>query len=313
MKQDSQFTLKLQEWMNTPDSQKDWAAGALLLLQLSGNRIMYHNLSINPKGKAEFIKGQLQKYLNFRLQQLTHDEVEEMQQKVDEIVKNVIKPDAVVVNLAPVDAGSTAVAPAVAPSIANSEASAKGKSEEFAEFKAGKRADHDLLPVEIQALYVENLDIINRMRELHLKLRTLSLENTTCPDSERYPFLKEIIALDKRRVANWDTYDHYVAGTTVPTEPAPEPAPEPVAEPAPAESGTTEPTAEPAPEPAAEPAEESPVVVNEPEAPAPEENATVPEVSTEGTEAPASAEAKPKKAKAKTAAKRTTKKSAKKA
>ena len=306
MKQDSQFTLKLQEWMNTPDSQKDWAAGALLLLQLSGNRIMYHNLSINPKGKAEFIKGQLQKYLNFRLQQLTHDEVEEMQQKVDEIVKNVIKPDAVVVNLAPVDAGSTAVAP----SIANSEASAKGKSEEFAEFKAGKRGDHDLLPVEIQALYVENLDIINRMRELHLKLRTLSLENTTCPDSERYPFLKEIIALDKRRVANWDTYDHYVAGTTVPTEPAPEPAPEPVAEPAPAESGTTEPTAEPAPEPAAEPAEESPVVVNEPEAPAPEENATVPEISTEGTEAPASAEAKPKK---KAAAKRTTKKSAKKA
>ena len=306
MKQDSQFTLKLQEWMNTPDSQKDWAAGALLLLQLSGNRIMYHNLSINPKGKAEFIKGQLKKYLNFRLQQLTHDEVEEMQQKVDEIVKNVIKPDAVVVNLAPVDAGSTAVTP----SIANSEASAKGKSEEFAEFKAGKRADHDLLPVEIQALYVENLDIINRMRELHLKLRTLSLENTTCPDSERYPFLKEIIALDKRRVANWDTYDHYVVGTTVPTEPAPEPAPEPVAEPAPAESDTTEPTAEPAPEPAADPAEESPVVVNEPEAPAPEENATVPEISTEGTEAPASAEAKPKK---KTTAKRTTKKSAKKA
>jgi hypothetical protein len=306
MKQDSQFTLKLQEWMNTPDSQKDWAAGALLLLQLSGNRIMYHNLSINPKGKAEFIKGQLQKYLNFRLQQLTHDEVEEMQQKVDEIVKNVIKPDAVVVNLAPVDAGSTAVTP----SIANSEASAKGKSEEFAEFKAGKRADHDLLPVEIQALYVENLDIINRMRELHLKLRTLSLENTTCPDSERYPFLKEIIALDKRRVANWDTYDHYVVGTTVPTEPAPEPAPEPVAEPAPAESGITEPTAEPAPEPAAEPAEESPVVANEPETPAPKENATVPEVSTEGTEAPASAEAKPKK---KAAAKRTTKKSAKKA
>lgn len=229
-----------------------------------------------------------------------------MQQKVDGIVKNVIKPDAVVVNLAPVDAGSTAVAP----SAANSEALAKGKSEEFAEFKAGKRADHDLLPVEIQALYVENLDIINRMRELHLKLRTLSLENTTCPDSERYPFLKEIIALDKRRVANWDTYDHYVVGTTVPTEPAPEP----VVEPAPAESDTTEPTAEPAPEPAGEPAEESPVVANEPEAPAPEENATVPEVSTEGTEAIASAETKPKKAKAKTATKRrTNKKSAKKA
>ena len=82
----------------------------------------------------------------------------------------------------------------------------------FADFKAGKRADHDSLPEDIQALYVENLDIVHRMRELHLKLRTLSLENATCPDSERYPFLKEIISLDKRLHANWDAYDHYVVG-----------------------------------------------------------------------------------------------------
>ena len=292
MKQDSQFTLKLQEWMNTPDSQKDWAAGALLLLQLSGNRIMYHNLSINPKGKAEFIKGQLQKYLNFRLQQLTHDEVEEMQQKVDEIVKNVIKPDAVVVNLAPVDAGSTAVTP----SIANSEASAKGKSEEFAEFKAGKRADHDLLPVEIQALYVENLDIINRMRELHLKLRTLSLENTTCPDSERYPFLKEIIALDKKRVENWDIYDHYIPGTPVAVE-----------------SPTLENTDSTEEEPVSEqPIKESETSVNpNEESVIPADTSVNPDESTESSEQSAEApapEAKPKK----TTAKRTTKKASKK-
>ena len=75
MKQDPKFTEKLQQWMNTPDSQKDWAEGALMLLQLSGNQIMYRNISVNPKGKAEFIKGQLQKYLNFRLQQLTKTQV----------------------------------------------------------------------------------------------------------------------------------------------------------------------------------------------------------------------------------------------
>ena len=173
MNQDSQFTAKLQAWVNTPDPQKDWDEGALMLLQLSGNRIMYHNISINPKGKAEFIKGQLQKYLNFRLQKLTRDQVSEMQSEVDEIVKKVIKP---------------AATPDASPSV---------KSEEFADFKAGKRPDHDDLPEEIQALYVENLDIVHRMRELHLKLRSLSLDNATCPDSERYPFLKEIIALDK--------------------------------------------------------------------------------------------------------------------
>lgn len=49
------------------------------------------------------------------------------------------------------------------------------------------------------------------MRELHLRLRSLSLENSTCPDSERFPFLKELIALDKKLHANWEAYDHYVA------------------------------------------------------------------------------------------------------
>ncbi len=171
----NQFTEKLQAWLNTPDEQKDYAEGALLLLQLSGNQIMYRNISVNPKGKAEFIKGKLQQYLKFRLAQLTHEQVEQMQQKVDDIVKVTIKPDG-----------------------------------DFADFKAGKRADHDKLPEDIQALYVENLDIVHRMRELHLQLRKLSTANVTCPDSERYPFLKELIALDKQLHENWDTYDHFV-------------------------------------------------------------------------------------------------------
>lgn len=206
MKQDPKFTEQLQVWMNTPDSQKNWEEGALLLLQLSGNRIMYRNISFNPKGKAEFIKGQLQKYLNFRLQQLTKDQVNEMQSQVDEIVEKVIKP---------------AIKREQSQKYMNSaereqirQSGKPAESSEFQDFKAGKRADHDALPAEVQALYVENLDLVHRMRELHLKLRTLSLDNATCPDSERYPFLKELIALDKKRVANWDIYDHFVIGVT---------------------------------------------------------------------------------------------------
>lgn len=175
---DAKFTEKLQAWLNTPDEQKDYAEGALLLLQLTGNQIMYRNISVNPKGKAEFITGKLQQYLNFRLAQLTHEQVEQMQKEVEVIVKETIKPKA---------------------------------ESDFADFKAGKRADHDKLPEEIQALYAENLDIVHRMRELHLQLRKLSKANVTCPDSERYPFLKELIALDKKLHENWDTYDHFVA------------------------------------------------------------------------------------------------------
>jgi hypothetical protein len=82
------------------------------------------------------------------------------------------------------------------------------------EFKQGKRADHDILPEEIQALYVENLSLLQRMREVHLRLRTLSTADAPCPDSERYPFLKELIELDKKMHANWEQYDHYVAEST---------------------------------------------------------------------------------------------------
>ena len=204
MNKDAKFTQRLQDWMNTPDPQKNWDEGALLLLQLTGNRIMYNNISVNPKGKAEFIKGQLQKFLNFRLADLTHAEVESMQAQVDEIVKNVIKPK---------------------------------ESSEFVEFKAGKRSDHDDLPDEIKALYAENLDIVHKMRELHLRLRTMSSETSTCPDSDRYPFLKELISLDKTLRSNWETYDHYTVESSPATESTAEltPEPTPSAEPAKAE------------------------------------------------------------------------------
>ena len=43
----------------------------------------------------------------------------------------------------------------------------------------GKRPDHEDLPDEIKAKFIENLELLRRMRELHLRLRTLSLENAT--------------------------------------------------------------------------------------------------------------------------------------
>ncbi len=174
---DEQFTKQIQDWLNLPAEQRDYAEGALFLLKLTGNQIMYRNLMANPKGKAQFIEYQLQKRLNFRLAQLTHEQVEQMQSQVNAIVKRR--------HLEP-------------------------KQENPAsEFRAGKRADHDTLPDEIQALYVENLGIVQRMRELHLKLRSLSTEENPARDCDRYPFLKDLIDLDKKLHSNWEQYDHY--------------------------------------------------------------------------------------------------------
>lgn len=173
---DNKFTELIKQWLETPSNQRDYSVGALYLLKLSGNQIMYRNIVAQLDRRHDFVDYQIQKYYNFRVQALTHAQVEEMQQKVDAIVAEHI-------SLA-----------------ANAD-----------EHKTGKRIDHDSLPDEIKAKYVENLSILQRMRELHLKLRSLSLDTAPCPDSERYPFLKELINLDKKMHANWEEYDHFVA------------------------------------------------------------------------------------------------------
>ena len=173
---DHKFTELIKQWLETPSNQRDYSVGALYLLKLSGNQIMYRNIVAQLDRRHDFVDYQIQKYYNFRVQALTHAQVEEMQQQVDVIVAEHI-------SLA-----------------ANAD-----------EHKTGKRIDHDSLPDEIKAKYVENLSILQRMRELHLKLRSLSLDTAPCPDSERYPFLKELIELDKKMHANWEEYDHFVA------------------------------------------------------------------------------------------------------
>ena len=174
---DHKFTEQIKQWLETPEAERDYTVGALYLLKLSGNQILYKNIVAALDKRHDVIEYQLQKYLNFRLQALTHAQVEEMSVQVEAIVAEHI-PLAAEADKQP---------------------------------QKGKREDHDLLPDEIKAKYVENLSLLQRMRELHLRLRSLSLENATCPDSERYPFLKELISLDKKLHANWEAYDHYVA------------------------------------------------------------------------------------------------------
>ena len=171
------LTDKLQDFLDTPREDRDWNEGAILLLQLTNNTIMYRNLSINPKGKAEFIEGKLRAFLKARREVEAHDEVIILQEQVNAIIENRTE---------------------------------FKEDNEAKEFKAGKRADHDRLPEVIQALYVENLDLVHRMRELHLRIRLLSDSTKQVSAAERKPLLDEFINLDKKLHANWDAYDHFV-------------------------------------------------------------------------------------------------------
>lgn len=171
---------KLRKWSETPDNEKDYTEGCRILLEASGNRHMYVGLVARPEVNKDRIDYMLRKYIMFVLKEVTRDEVQEMQEQVNQIVRQ----DMSLI---------------------------KEKDEAP---PRGKREDHDSLPDDIKVLYVENLTILRRMRDLHLKLRNLSVyirrSQVPCPDSERYPFLKEMIRLDKIYHENWEKYDHFV-------------------------------------------------------------------------------------------------------
>lgn len=172
---------KIKQWLERPEAERDYNLGALYLLKLSGNQILYKNIVANIANRHTVVDYQLQKYYNFRVAALTHAQVEEMSTQVETITEEHHLTD---------------------------EASTIPEDDR----RTGKRADHDSLPDDVKAKFIENLSILQRMRELHLRLRSLSLDSATCPDSERYPFLKELISLDKKLHANWEAYDTYVIG-----------------------------------------------------------------------------------------------------
>lgn len=173
---DPKLTEQLRIYLEADPAERDIRQGALLLLKLSGNRVAYNMILRAPQKFASMVETQLRKYYNFRVREITHQQVKEMEKKVEKIVEENI---------------SLSVAAEEGP-------------------KAGRRQDHDSLPENIQQLFEDNLEIIVKMRRLHKKLRELSLEDAPCPDSERYPFLKELIALDKKMHDNWRRYDAYI-------------------------------------------------------------------------------------------------------
>lgn len=172
----------LMEWHNTKDDDKDYRKGLDLLVRASGNRNFLFSIH-DPQSRKDFIDYNLTKYIKFVLADAQPQVMREMSDQVEKIVKE---------NL--------------------SLSEEKDKADH-----RGRRDDHDDLPDNIKALYVENLDLLRRIRELHNSLRNLTIymnrNGVTCRDSERYPFLKEIIKLDKKMHENWRIYDTFVPGS----------------------------------------------------------------------------------------------------
>lgn len=175
---DTKLTQQMQDWLEAKPENRSLEAGAEMVLKLTGNRFMVQNIANRKDFKM--VEYQLRKYLPFRLQQITHEEVEAMKQQCETIAEE-----------------------------HHLEKSRKPVETEAEELKKGKRQDHNDLPQEIQALYVENLNLLHKMRQLHLQARMATKSASSCPDGDIYPFVKELIRLDKLYHENWAKYDEY--------------------------------------------------------------------------------------------------------
>lgn len=174
---DDKFTEKIQQWLDTPASERDVIEGATLLLQLNRNRILYANIVRHPErfmGKLEY---ELQKHLKIRVDGYTLREVVRMEREV---------------------------VPAVALTLDNgvpAEPSEEGEQKHY----IGRREDHDTLPEDIQALYIRNGEVYAKLKETFETLK--QMENAQACD--RYEYLKLLRELDDEYRANWEKYDHF--------------------------------------------------------------------------------------------------------
>lgn len=159
-----ELTSKIKEWLDTPADNRDILAGAELLLRINRNQIFFRNVARNPSAKAARLEYELRKIYNDRLQDFNHEEVVSLMAQVEQINR--------------------------------SRGLDKQPDTSRSDFQRGKRADHEELPQDIQQLWVQNAEIMKKMRDCHTHLRLISTDNSSCPDSDRYPWAKEIVRLD---------------------------------------------------------------------------------------------------------------------
>ena len=189
---DNHFTEKLQRWLNLPHSSEEMIKeGALLLLQINKNRVLYNNILRQPTRQRyrERLEYELNKHLQIRLAGLTQSEVAAMDARVLKVAESIIASQG--------DSAGD---------------SQDEQDEENRVLKRGKRPDHDQLPEKIQQLFNSCGGVYKRIRKLHTMLK--GMENLTSCD--RYEYLKQMDELDEIYRKRMREYDEYNAAPNAP-------------------------------------------------------------------------------------------------
>ena len=167
---DNNFTLKIQEWLDTPVNERNIPAGAELLLKLNRNRILYHNIMHRGERMMGKLEYELKKYLRMRIDNKTVADVVRLEKVVLPKVQKFIEEEP------------------------------DNKAEH-----AGKRADHDELPPEIQALWDGNFEQYAKVKALFEELKAM-MNMEPCDRYEKLKLLDEAESKYRKNLADYDAY-----------------------------------------------------------------------------------------------------------
>ena len=194
---DQKFTEELSTWLSTPREERDVAAGAELLMRITGNRQFYATAIVRPHVVHDHVEYELQKHLAIRqeghnVETLRNLERELLAECAEEFGEEEATAEPVEEKAAEEAADAYAV-PGEAPVVSST--------------KRGRREDHDALPPEIQALYEDNATRYEQMRKVYQQL--LSMADAQPCDRKEHIFQLE--KLVKAWADTWAAYDSYDA------------------------------------------------------------------------------------------------------
>ena len=173
---DHKFTEKIRTWLNTPVNERNINDGATMLLQLNRNRILYQNIIRRGVRMMPKLEYELKKHLRIRDDGKTLHEVVAMENVIMPAVEQLVtKPEAE---------------------------------------HAGKRADHDELPEEVQQLWDGNFERYTKIKALFEELKAME-KMQPC---DRYEKLKLLDEAEKAYREALSAYDSYVKEDNFPTK-----------------------------------------------------------------------------------------------
>lgn len=193
---DQKFTEELSKWLSTPRDERDVVAGAELLMRITGNRQFYATAIVRPHVVHDHVEYELKKHLAIR--QEGHN-VETLRNLERELLAECAEEFSAASSESPVEEQA-----------AEEAADAYAVPREglvVSSPKRGRRADHDELPAEIQALYDDNATRYEQMRKVYQQLLTMA-DAEPCDRKEHIFQLDQLV---KAWAAAWEAYDRYDA------------------------------------------------------------------------------------------------------